>query len=135
MSWPVIYRAERPGTAKVGDMWPIPWAADHGDLLGQNYHEDHADKRPPLMVALPSFFGGSDWTTSFMLDRVASDKKPGDPGWKVVIEGELVDGRPVDITVKPSIHCKGSYHGYITAGQVTDDIDGRKYPEYDEPKE
>jgi hypothetical protein len=27
----------------------------------------------------------------------------------------------------PSIHTPGVYHGYLTAGVITDDLDGRRY--------
>ena len=62
----------------------------------------------------------------FLLDRAASDD-PKAEGWNVVIKGEMVDGKQLNMTVTPSIHCVGSYHGWIRDGIVTDDCEGRKY--------
>lgn len=42
------------------------------------------------------------------------------PTWDVT--GELPK-----VTVSPSIHMVGIYHGYIRDGQITDDVDGRKF--------
>lgn len=42
------------------------------------------------------------------------------PCWDVA--GELPN-----VTVTPSIHMFGVYHGYITAGVIGDDVDGRKF--------
>jgi len=38
-----------------------------------------------------------------------------------------VSGEWPSVTVAPSINCPGAYHGYITNGMVTDDVDGRKF--------
>lgn len=131
MAWPIIYYDERPENATVGDMWPIPWMADSGDLLGQHYHKDWAGKRPPLMIALPAKSGSPDWFVDFIVDRTSSKDGPGGPGWKVTIVGELVDGKPANITLAPSVDCGGEYHGYIREGMVTNDCEGRTYKEKD----
>ena len=39
-------------------------------------------------------------------------------------------GTPPAITVSPSINCVGSYHGWIRAGVLTDDCEGRKFPQF-----
>lgn len=42
------------------------------------------------------------------------------PGW--TIEGEMPN-----VTVRPSINQEGVYHGWITNGVLSDDIEGRTY--------
>lgn len=75
---------------------------------------DERGYAPAWMVALPSATNpaGTDWFNPFM------DYDGGT--W-------LVTGELPDVTVSPSIHMPNSYHGYVRDGQVTDDVDGRRY--------
>jgi hypothetical protein len=41
-----------------------------------------------------------------------------------------VQGVPPQITVNPSILQTGFYHGFIRGGVITDDCDGRKFPQW-----
>lgn len=41
-----------------------------------------------------------------------------------------VSGTPPNITVSPSISQVGYYHGFIKDGVITEDCDGRKFPEW-----
>lgn len=66
-------------------------------------------------VALPS---GQTWCPW----RKAFDETRGYHG-----EGWEVSGPPDRLTATPSINTKG-YHGYLTDGVITDDIEGRTYP-------
>lgn len=60
----------------------------------------------------------------FCVDTAAYDETRGHHG-----EGWKVTGTPPTITVTPSINCIGSYHGYIRDGVITDDCEGRTFPE------
>lgn len=98
---------------RVGDMWH----ADHAspERLPMILAPQHAGRRP-LIVRLP---GTADFA---VLGPEWRDGRPQPSGWQV--EGEA----PV-ITVRPSIHLRGVYHGYLTGGEIGDDIDGRRYDE------
>lgn len=59
---------------------------------------------------------------------------PGDSEW--VIYGRSVNGKGWDITgeipnitVSPSIHRIGQYHGFIKKGIISEDVGGLKYPD------
>lgn len=131
MPWNLTYHAQKPAEAKIGDCWPAPEflgrkRQDGQPILGQNYFNDWAASRQPLVVALPAVYADAapEYRCSvqfFCLDAKASGESHGN-GWKVSIEGDLVDGQQPKITVSPSINCVGSYHGVIT-----DDCEGRKY--------
>lgn len=124
MAWKLVYHAEEPADGRVGDVWPAPhWA--NSNLISQRYLHEVADKRPPLMCLLPSVAVPEG--DRFLLDRYGSDD-PSRKGWDVIIVGELIPGTTPDITLKPSINCKESYHGYITHGVISDDCEGRTYP-------
>jgi hypothetical protein len=75
------------------------------------YMRDWMGKRPPISVMLPS---GQVWC----IDQQASGMKS---GWTVT--GTI----PV-LTAAPSILVEG-YHGFLQNGVLTDDLDGRSYPE------
>jgi hypothetical protein len=38
-----------------------------------------------------------------------------------------VTGKPPNVSATPSINFVGKYHGYVTNGVVTDDVEGRKF--------
>lgn len=125
MAWQIVYHAEEPQEWQVGDMWPVPhWA--NSNIISKRYKEEYSKTRPPLKVILPS--SHSKHGDIFLIDRFASDD-PNEKGWEVILVGELVDGQTPDITLKPSINCVGSYHGYITNGVITDDCEKRSYPD------
>jgi hypothetical protein len=94
---------------KVGDMWPCykykdPRYAQYyrERVLSRQYWEQWARYRAPLYVLLPD-------GVEFCLDgRAACD---GD-GWRV-------EGLPPDISVSPSIHIRGGYHGFLRNGVLT----------------
>jgi hypothetical protein len=50
---------------------------------------------------------------------------PASGGGKWVVQGELPR-----ITVSPSIHQVGSYHGFVRDGVITDDCEGKKFPQW-----
>lgn len=125
MAWHIVFHAQEPEEWKVGDMWFVPeWA--NSNIISKRYKEEYSKTRPPLKVILPSKY--SQHGDIFLIDRFGSDD-PLEKGWEVIIIGELVDGQTPDITLKPSINCVGSYHGYITNGVITDDCDKRVFPD------
>jgi hypothetical protein len=74
------------------------------------------------MVCLPIRNGNPNHGTQFIIDSHPTDQPDGH--WDVEINGPLVDGQKPDITVTPSIHAVGIYHGFLTNGVLTDDLGG-----------
>lgn len=103
----------------IGTMWFSPDYREHPDFLSSHYHEQWADKRDPLFVCLP---GGVDFCVD---SRPTMQSHRQNGGWNVT--GDLPD--LLNITVSPSILIGGGYHGYIRDGVVTDDVDGKTFPE------
>ena len=97
---------------KDADMTVWPWyLADATDL--SHYYYDHNSSRQPLFVLLPGH-------TLFLVDGKCwrDGKKYG--GWEV-------SGIAPIITVHPSIHIHGFFHGFIRNGVISDDVDGRTF--------
>lgn len=82
-------------------------------ILSPEYLRDWDGKRPPLIVCLPD---GAWWA----IDQCYAGAK----------EGWTVTGLPPCVTVRPSIVSPG-YHGWLTDGVLSDDIEGRIYAESD----
>jgi hypothetical protein len=121
MPWPIRYHEKRPDHPEVGDCWPAPWLVEgHNGTPRSFFLSDaflarwHAgDRRMPLVVRLPGGVGdfcvdGPEWRNGVR----------GTGGWNVT-------GTPPNITVQPSINGPG-YHGWVTNGIISDDVDGRK---------
>lgn len=109
------------GFVPVGAMWPWPSLneTDFGGYttyIGDNYRRDWEGKRAPLVVKLPD-------GTEFCVDERASHEigKPSGSGWAVT-------GTAPAITVAPSINIIGRYHGFLQNGVITDDCEGRTFP-------
>lgn len=114
MSWPIRMVTEPATTeqqlaVRVGDMWYDDRQTP--DYLAAIRHHDHAGKRP-LIVVLPG-------PVHFAVYGPASTT--GTP-WQV-------SGDPPNLTIVPSINVHGVYHGFIQAGVITDDCEGRKFNE------
>lgn len=103
--------AEQISKLEIGDAW-------YEDGISETHRRyllapEHAGKRP-LTVRLPG-------PVHFpVYGPVIEHGRPTGAGWQVV-------GEPPAITVSPSIHCRGVYHGYIRNGEITDDIEGLTY--------
>lgn len=69
----------------------------------------------PYFIALP---GGSCWSPWCM----AYNAEQGHHG-----DGWTMTGPLEALTVTPSINAVGSYHGFVTAGVISDDCEGRKF--------
>jgi hypothetical protein len=87
---------------RVGDMWYV-------DPEVCILAPEHEGKRP-IVVCMPG-------PMNFMIHSAEARSRA---GWTVT-------GEPPAITMTPSIHTPGVYHGYLTAGVITDDLDGRRY--------
>lgn len=82
------------------------------DVFSPNYHADWAGKRLPITVCLPD---GSMW---------CPDQRP--TYGSNTIEGWKVTGDLPRITARPSVG-KPGYHGFLTDGVLSDDLDGRTF--------
>jgi hypothetical protein len=122
MPWRINYHPDGPPEHKrVGDMWPAPWMVEgkYGETearkyLSTSYYRDHFGKRPPLVVKLPD---GSEFCvdSQYMTGGVGNGN-----GWTVT-------GTPPLITVAPSVNIVGSYHGWISNGEISNDVEGRSF--------
>lgn len=83
--------------------------------ISDEYKRDWLGKRSPLLVRLPN---GSE----FCLDWWATGA--GKSGWTIT-------GEAPNITARPSINYRpgdpGGWHGWLTNGQLSDDLEGRTY--------
>ena len=124
MAWRLKLHEERPERPEIGDCWLAPWlvAVETGPCTGMLSDACLAQRaagamvRPPIVVRLP---GGMD----FCVDGPCY----GD-GARLPASGWLVTGEPPDLTLEPSIDIRGTYHGWIKAGVITDDCEGRRFP-------
>lgn len=113
MSWICDLHDKRPDDPQPGDIWPAPWLLrpERRDELSPAYFRDHAAKRPPLIVQLPGRGG------PFCMDALYAN------------EAWTVTGDPPNITVSPSINAVGDYHGWLQNGVLSDDCEGRTFPQ------
>lgn len=107
------------GPWPVGVLYPDPDYLEHQiagkPLLSPEYRQAWQGLRAPLAVELPC--------GHFCVDMVTmADGVPGDHGW-------LVAGHPSALTLSPSINIKDGWHGFITNGVISDDVEGRTFPE------
>ena len=124
MAWPcrlitLTLEAERSGAVdlRIGDMWEAPWLLEGSfrDVLSEHYWKQWAGKRPPLLVRMPG-----RWEFSPDVCSRQHGVHVRDTGWHVF-------STPPMITVQPSVNAEGIYHGWIRAGFITDDYEGRRY--------
>lgn len=115
-----VYAAYGPrGPWPIGTMYPDSDWLDRQiagkRLVSPQYLAQHANRRPPLAVELPC--------GHFCIDSVTmNDGVPGDSGWAVC-------GDPPNVTLAPSVNIKGGWHGFIQNGVISDDCEGRTFPE------
>lgn len=125
MGWPLRLVEYRQGAnLESGDCFYLPreevrlLTADGQDPrwrvwgyeLSDEYVAERMGVRPPVAVQLPC-------GDVFVVDAAVSGERR---GWQVT-------GEPPGLTVHPSIHLEGIYHGWITDGQLSDDVDGRQF--------
>lgn len=116
MSWRLRLRDAPPQPnfcedLEVGDCWfETPISETHRRYL---LAPEHAARRP-LVVRMPGPVHFAVYGPTI------GDRGIGPSGW-------VVTGEPPAISLTPSVHCPGVYHGYITDGVITDDLDGRTY--------
>lgn len=129
MTWQVVYRDripdDQPGWSPIGTL--IPWTSWPKDRLAPESPAARGE-RPPLVLILPRFddhapapgFEGQP----FCIDSLPTSG--GTTGWNPQgVDWPLVDGQAVPLTLTPSVSLVGSYHGFVQAGVITDDVDGR----------
>lgn len=100
------------GFTPVGAMWPVEGSVH---AASPNYARHWKGKRAPLAVQLPIggfFVDGPFW----------NNNGPYGDGWMVTGEAPL-------ITMSPSINIVGHYHGWLQNGVISDDCEGRTFPD------
>lgn len=102
----------RQGVGRVG-YWMDEW----NDADGVSLMSPHLDRsvRRPIWVLCPAWYReGQLVGTPFCVDRLSSMK--GEP-WDVTVDMEsLVVGQKPKLTVHPSIHLVGIWHGWLQDG-------------------
>lgn len=105
------------GRFPIGTMYPDSEMVDRvfrgKRFLSPQYFATHAAHRQPLVVELPS--GHFCIDSSYIKKGV-----PQDSGWAVT-------GDPPNVTLTPSVNIEGSYHGFITNGVISDDVEQRQF--------
>lgn len=113
MTWTCFMSETSP---EPGAMWFERIRPDRkylGRPLSPEYVRDHEATRLPIVVMIPGRnTRGEIHGWPFCVDANASDS---DHGWEV-------SGTPPQITVTPSIHAIGVYHGWITDGIISDGL-------------
>lgn len=136
---PIRLLPERPAQPQVGDLWPLPnyVAFDRmrparqpdGSLtsrLSDQYWREFAEQRPPHELCV---FVAEGVPITFNIDSKFCDFKHATSlgyhgGWE--LSGEFPHG----LSISPSVHLMGRWHGFIGAhgvppGHVGPDLDGR----------
>lgn len=118
MPWQCFMAENDEDRKKPGAMWLDPtkpevvaMLIDDRPDLSLEYKRDWLGKRSPLCVRLPD---GSGWC----VDLIATNNHSGG-GWAVT-------GDVPHVTARPSIAVHG-YHGWLTNGVLSDDLEGRRY--------
>lgn len=109
---------------QVGDMWylDLPEEELRKRELTEQYWRDNAPRRKPVVLALPIlYYGGIRGVTPFLVDGKCFDSSRGH------YDGWIVTGEAPVLTVSPSIHMVGRYHGWLREGVLSDDVDGRTF--------
>lgn len=101
--------------------WEVGWAffstGGFGHGLSNHYLANVASIRKPIVVLCPmlSTKDGSMQPTPFCIDKFPTHKP--DEHWDVTVDLEsLVVGQKPIITVNPSIHLVGIWHGWLQNG-------------------
>ena len=105
------------GEYQVG--WAFFLRQDNG-LLSKRYHAEVEAIRPPICVVCPGAVrpDGTLRGTTFIIDDHPTDKP--DSEWVVDVDLQsLVVGQRPLITVNPSIHLVGIWHGWLAGGVLT----------------
>lgn len=110
LSWEEWFAPSVP--RRVGDMVLAPESETQYLRLSQEYRRDWLGKRPPILVVLPGLF-------AFSPDEAYTDSPEG-RGWTVT-------GEAPNITVSPSINCVGLYHGWLRNGEISEDVERRRF--------
>lgn len=95
---------------KNADMDEWPWYLADKEYLS-DYYKKNNSHRQPLFVILPKH-------TLYLIDGKCFDNGKAYGGW-------IVTGFAPLITVQPSIDFKGTYHGFLQNGVISDDVEGR----------
>ena len=104
--------------------WPVGacFYSPYEHQMSKHYEANVRAARRPIMVVLPMRGATQPWhATTFVIDSHPTNDE--NAAWGVeVVMASLVDGQKPDITVTPSIDCRGLYHGYLTHGVISDDL-------------
>lgn len=111
-----VWFDERPDD---GRGWEPGWCFPLGYYLSRHYLDNVAQLRPAISVMLP---GRDGHASPFCIDSHPTADPDG--AWTVECPWPLAPGEKPLITVTPSIHAVGHYHGFLASGVLSDDLGG-----------
>lgn len=126
MAWTLrlVDRAEQRRLGEVpqiGDVWFAYYLVDDpahekfwNARKSPEYVRDWEGKRPPIYICLPGLKGG---TVHWCPDEKSHGSEQ---GWTVT-------GDVPNLSISPSINYADVYHGFVTHGMITDDVEGRRF--------
>lgn len=130
--WPITFRGEQPAAAKPGDAYFV--RADFvkeredgvtvacGHALSRAFDGVKGQRRP-IAVVLPTGY-------HLIVDTAfwsSHNPNPQREGWRVHLAAPPVAGERLHLTLDPSVNIVGSYHGWIRAGVISPDVEGRRF--------
>lgn len=98
---------------------PFPMQMAKRKRLSAYYFQNNSHRLPLILTFPLGVF--------FCLDSMTIKDGQMSGGWTVIGDAPM-------ITVHPSINLVGHYHGWLQAGVLTDDVDGRVFPAVDRRK-
>jgi Family of unknown function (DUF6527) len=122
VSTPCRLVAEPEGVATPGDLWFVEptqqdgvWFGNHSRLADE-YVRDRMATRRPIVVAVGFVNQFGPGVVEFCVDSIPTSNAPGDhSGWTVTGEAPM-------ISVSPSIHMIGIWHGWLKDGVLSDPV-------------
>lgn len=120
MPWQCRLVSSQNEAFEIGDMWFSRSYDEHHTAefqrpISPEYKREWFGKRAPLFVVTPA----GPWC----VDAQSTDGNGNFTG-----RGWTITGTPPSITASPSINMPGVYHGWLTNGILSVDLEGRTYP-------
>lgn len=121
MTTELVWMGDAPPSRDAADLAPgecvwcpgMAFWSPYEYQLSDHYEQHVRAVRRPIMIMCPTSVPGH--AASFIIDSHPTSDRAG--AWQVTVDlDSLVIGQRPRITVSPSIHLVGLYHGFLTAG-------------------
>lgn len=115
---PLVWMGSYEDLPETDDGWQVGWAFfGLGHALSEHYKANVASVREPITVMCPARrrHDGTLQATTFCIDSHPTDEPSA--AWTVTVDlDSLVVGQQPMISVAPSIHLVGMWHGWLEQG-------------------